>query len=225
MNKLLLFFVLSWMTSMAYGQEKDPGDVSLDALLTETQFSSDDQDLLELVWWFPAAFWEVTFAQDPSTSKEEAQEIIDLFRGYELFAVIKGKIGIFGGVTYNSLDDVRDIFSVSYKGQELTLVDNKDISADLSNFLSIVRPMMSNMLGPMGENLHFLFVEHPVENTVLPIDPISNSDLKIELGAFKPNVTLPLSSLLLEKQCPVDKKWHSGKWTYCPFHGNKLKNN
>jgi hypothetical protein len=210
---------------MAFGQAKNPGDVSLDALLTDTQYSSDNQDYLEMVWWLPTVFWEVSFAQDPSTSKADGQAVIDLFQGYELFAVVKGEIGAFGGITYTTLDDIKGMLSVTYEGQKLTMVDDKDISPDLTNFLLIIRPMMSNMLGSMGENLHFIFVEHSAKNTVLPIDPLSSSSLEIELEAFKPAISLPLNSLLLEKQCPVDEKWHSGKWSYCPFHGSELKSN
>ena len=86
----------------------------------------------------------------------------------------------------------------------------------------MMKPMVVNMFGPMGENMHFVFFENNNKSTVLPIDPKSSETVTFTLGTYVKEVTLPLNSMLLEKKCPIDKSLHSGKWSYCPFHGEKL---
>ncbi|MCH9660463.1 MAG: hypothetical protein K0U54_06085 [Bacteroidetes bacterium] len=223
MKKRTLIGALLLVCLTLTAQKKDIKQVSIDALLTETQFSSDAPDDLEMVWWLPQVFWEVSFAQDETTTAADIQALKDMFADYELFAVVKGKIGYFGGITYTPLEEIQEILKITYNGQELAMTDMKDIPSDLINFLTIVQPMMSNMLGPMGENMHFIFMENNPTQAVLPINPIGNSPLEIELGTFKTGPDLPLGSLLEEKLCPKDQKMLSGKWTYCPFHGTELK--
>ncbi|MAP53809.1 hypothetical protein [Altibacter sp.] len=213
-------FLISLSTLIA--QQKAYENVSLDALMVETQFSSEDPDAMDMIWWIPFDFWAASFSQDPSVSAADIEVIEELFEGYELFAVIKGKIGYFGGVTYEPLPEIIEQFKVFYKDQPLLIKDPKEIEPDLMNFVAMIQPMMANMFGDMGKNMHFIFMRNNNVTPVLPIDPLSKDTLRIELGSFHREVDLPLSSLLKEKMCPVDKQRLSGKWSYCPFHGREL---
>lgn len=87
-----------------------------------------------------------------------------------------------------------------------------------------MKPMMANMLGSMGENMFFLVLENKDKSKLEnPIDPYSNHQLEFELGDFKKEIDLPLSSLLEEKICPKTNKELNGKWNYCSIHGVELK--
>lgn len=219
-NILLVAALLCSFT--IYSQYKDLNDVSVDEMLVETQFTSDDPDALEMIWWVPIEFWEVSYSQDPTYSEEEMQILKDMLKGYELFAIVKGKIGYFGGVDYADLESILSELTVTYDGEKLVPVSESEISKDLLNFFAIMQPMMANMFGPMGQNMHFIVVQDNARSSVLPVDPKQAKQLSVELGDFKRDIELPLGSLLKRLVCPVDGKLHSGKWTYCPFHGDKL---
>ena len=219
-NFILLVVCLVFLKG--YAQTKELKDISLDALITETQFSSDTPDAIEMIWWLPRSFWKVSFAQDPNASEADIQAIEDLLGDNELFAVINGKIGYFGGITYTPLNEILDEIRFFYKDEQLVIEETESISPDLTNFLSMMKPMMAKMLGPMGENLHFIVVKNNRTSNVLPIDANEAGILKVEMNEFSREVDLPLGSLLMEKKCPEDDKLLSGKWTYCPFHGKKL---
>ncbi len=167
--------------SEAQAQLKAPEEVKLDAFLSEVEYSSDNPDAVELVFWLPLAFWEVSVAQDETLRQEDYLAIADMVSEYNLFAVVKGNIGYFGGVTYETVDAILKDFSVTYQGSPLTAISQDALSADLKSFANLMQPMMASMLGPLGENMHFIFMESPKG----AIDPLGNGDFSFQLGAFQ----------------------------------------
>jgi len=220
--KRLFIFIFPLISALVFAQKKELTEVSMDALITETQFSSDSENRFEMIWWLPKIFWEISFSQDPSISEEDIISIREMFEEYELFAVLNGKIGFFGGVTYQTLEEILPKFSVSLNGVSFENVDQSNISADLNNFLIVIKPMMANMMGPMGENIHFIFMKPSGNNS--GINPYSKQIVSLAMGDFKKEVELPLSSLLMEKKCSQDGKLYNGKWNYCPIDGQPLIN-
>ncbi|ARV10040.1 hypothetical protein BTO05_10480 [Winogradskyella sp. PC-19] len=79
MKKLFIsiFATITFLFSVN-SQEKDFEKVSIDKLISETQFSSDNMDYIEFVWWVPTEYWEVVFSQDPTTTDAQSQEIIKI---------------------------------------------------------------------------------------------------------------------------------------------------
>lgn len=222
MNKIIITTVAFLVFQNLFSQKKDFKNVSIDKLVSETQYSSDSTDDIDLIWWMPSEYWNVVFAQDNTVSKQESDAIVDLLKKYVTLIVVKGKVGLFGGVTYDSKDTIQSSLKVKLNKDELKLEDEKNYNPDLKNFLSMIKPMMENMLGPMGENMQvFLFKDSDFKK-VLPVDPFSSDKLNFSLGDFEKEVELPLGSLLKEKVCKECSKIHSGKWSYCPYDGTEL---
>jgi len=222
--KKLLFILSLLIVNFSAGQSKAFSDISIDDLLTETQLSSDNTDYVEMIWWMPTEYWRTILSQDPSISQAEIDEIVALVEDYVFIAAVKGKIGMFGGVTFEKEDVVRKMLKVSYQDKPLNLLSESELNADLQNFITMMKPMMANMLGSMGENMHFLVLENKDQSKLeSPIDPYSYHKLEFELGDFKKEIDLPLASLLEEKICPKTNKELNGKWNYCPIHGTELK--
>ena len=223
MKNPILFILVLIFSSSLFSQNKPFEKVSIDDFITETQFGSDSPDDIEIIWWVPTEYWSVVFSQDPTASEAEKEGIIEMLKDYVVVLVIKGNVGFFGGITYSSLDDIKPITNVNYKGEKLTMVDDKKVSPDMLNFISMIKPMMRNMMGPMGENMHLFLYQSPANKSLLPIDPYSTNNLSFTLGDFNKDIDLPLSCLLEEKICPNDKQELNGKWNFCPTHGAKLE--
>ncbi|MBC2844197.1 hypothetical protein [Winogradskyella flava] len=222
-KKIALFCSLYFIIISISGQNKKFEEVSIDDFLTETQYGSDNADTIDIIWWIPTEYWNVVFSQDPTTSISDTEDIVNLVKDYVFVMALKGKIGTFGGITYDDENIVREQLNVNYMNTDLKRVDNDNLNPDIVNFLSMMKPMMKNMMGPMGENMQFIVFESPDrKNNVIPIDPYSSETIKFELGDFKKDVMLPLACLLEEKVCPETDEEHNGKWTFCPYHGVKL---
>jgi len=86
--------------------------VDLTALTQETQKISQKADEMTLIWWIPEEFWQISFAQDPTATEAQSEEFIKILHPYTLIAVVDGKVGSFGGVTYRSEADIRPILTL-----------------------------------------------------------------------------------------------------------------
>ena len=219
MKKNIVFAFLL-ICSLTFSQNKEFEDVILDDLINETQFSNDSTDDIEIIWWLPTEYWQVVFAQDELASPSEAEMIVELVQDYTVIIVIKGKVGLFGGVSFSPRNDIEGFLSAKYNETELSLVDEDNLEPDFINFISMIKPIMKNIMGPMGENMQVFVFENRHKDI---IDARTNGMLKIALGEFVTELNLPLSSLILEKRCPKENKLYNGKWSFCPYCGTELK--
>lgn len=203
-------------------QKRDLKEVDLDAMLNETQIVSDDEDYVDLIWWIPTEYWKAVYAQDSSIPEDEATQMTSLLKDYDIVAAVRGKIGYFGGVTFQDEASIRNDLLFEYDGVTYDAMDTKDLAPDLKSFIDIMRPMFSNMMGNMGENLYFVVYQDGASNGGI-VDPYGDKQLTLTLSDFSDTLQFPLSSLLQPKKCPKDGALYNGKWEYCPFHGNALE--
>jgi hypothetical protein len=197
-------------------------DVS--ALTSETQKMSQRTDEMTTVWWIPEEFWRASFAQAPMLAETQVEEFLKVLRPYTLIAVIDGKIGMFGGITFKSEAEIRA--HISIKDNEGTFYEplrEDQIDADIKNFLSMMTPLFANMLGPMGQNMHFFLFPAAKANGQKIADAKKEGLFFVKLGEQLFSWRLPLGSLLPQKLCSVDGEKLNGAWKFCPWHGVELK--
>ncbi|MEE4001116.1 hypothetical protein V1T75_12300 [Tenacibaculum sp. FZY0031] len=216
-NKYLI--ILSFFLSVTvFSQKKEFVDVNIDKLIGETQMSNSSGEI-EVIWWIPTEFWQVALSRDRAIADNEKELMINTLKEYVFVVFIKGKVGVFGGVTYVNKELIEQNATVFYNGNRLKKLKNEEIPSDLQNMVGFMKPMMKNMLGQMGENMQFIVFKNN-ENSV--IDPYKEGNLTFNLFKFKPEIELPLGSLLMEKKCVEGNKLFNGKWNYCPYHGKGL---
>jgi len=204
--------------SVAQGRKVD-----INALVQETQKMSDTSGEMTLIWWIPEEFWRASFEQDPNMTAAQTEQFIQVLRPYMLIVAVDGNIGTLGGVTYKSETTIRDSIQViDGQGTRYRPLSSENIDADTKNFLSMMKPVFVNMLGPIGQNIHFFLF--PAKNTMVQNIAVAKSErafsVKLDTRLFK--WRLPLGSILQAKICPVDGEKLSGAWKFCPWHGVEL---
>ena len=198
--------------------------VNINKLTEETQQLSDSPDKMRLVWWIPTDFWEAVFSQDATIPKEEANAMLANFEKYTMVATIDGAIDADGNIAYVSEDVIFNKLKViDDKQQEFSPLTEDQIDLDTKRLITIMKPVLANMLGKLGENMHFFLfqkIDNPMERIV---NPKNKEKFTIKLNKEQFNWQLPLGSLLKPKKCPVDQKFLDGSWTFCPHHGKRLQ--
>lgn len=197
-------------------------DIDLTALTQETQRMSRETSSITMVWWIPEVFWEVSFAQSGGLTASQIQEFLKTIREYTMVAVVDGKVGVFGGVTYQPEDFIRantrllDAGNKSYP----PLIDS-DINADTKNLLQMLKPLLVNMIGAMGQNMHFLLFPAKAEDGTEIANAKGKGELKIKLRELEFKWRLPLDALLPTWVCAGCKQECKGSWHFCPWCGAK----
>lgn len=197
--------------------------VSINKLTEETQQLSESADNMKMIWWIPTDFWKAVFAEDQTISKDQADEIITVFDQYTVLAVLDGKIGTFGDVTYKPKDDIFNALEIlDNDKQKYGPLLESEIDEKSKAILAIMKPMLGNMLGNMGSNMHFFLFQKKHDPLSRIVDPKKEGTFAVNLSGENFTWKLPLSSLLKPKKCPVDGALLNGTWKYCPFHGEEL---
>jgi hypothetical protein len=201
----------------------DPKDVSATELLTETMRQSRNDDSMGLVMWMPTRFWRVTAAASGSTDEKSMKELEDMLGAYVLIAVANGDLGPLGGVTWTSEEEIRKTTRlVDAKGNQIAPLAQDAVSADARNLAAMMRPVLTNIAGPIGENLHLLYFSAEGPEGAPLGDATQPGSFGVLLAGERHDFKLPLGSLLEPKRCPVDGERLSGAWRFCPHHGKEL---
>lgn len=197
--------------------------VNLNALLEETQQTINEGNKIQIVWWIPLEYWEAALREDDSVSEDEIQETLEVLRPYEMFAILNGRVSTFGTVTYKPKDWVKENLSLITSDNAIyTPLDDDDIGFEAQMLLTVIQPILSNMIGSMGENMFFFVFDAQNDDDERILDPLSDDKFVVQMAEEEFTFRLPLGALLAPKKCPVDGEMMNGAWNYCPYHGKKL---
>jgi len=207
-----------------YGQ----GHADMEALIRETQrmaktpTEANGQEVT-LIWWVPVEFWEQSLDANPAASKQTVQKFKSTLDRYTLVIVLSAQIGPFGGMTYKSEEAVRG--SVTLRDAQNTtyapLADSQ-ISPDAKNLMAMMKPLLANMLGPLGQNFTYLFFNAKTKTGRPLADPMSEGSFSAIVADHEFKFRLPLGSLLPPKFDPATHEQFPGNYLYSPFTGSKL---
>ena len=197
--------------------------IDFDQLLVESQKQSAAADRLAMVWWMPKQFWQANFQQDDSMTDADREEILNVLSPYFVLLALDGTLGPFGGATFHDKGTLEEsITLVDGNGERYSPLNKSQISPDAWNFVMMMRPFLTSMIGDVGENLHFFLFPAATSEGDRIADAAAPGSFSVELGEDVFDWILPLGSALPSKVCPEDGEKMSGAWIYCPWHGKKL---
>ncbi|MEM9404205.1 MAG: hypothetical protein AAGA44_17180 [Pseudomonadota bacterium] len=213
---------------MSAVERKSILEVDTNALTTETQRVMADGDSLDLIWWILPEFWEATLRQDPGVPEAQADQTLDVLRGYSVVAVVQADISPFGAFRFFEKDTIMDgltIESIDADGVASTISHREPVDPDLMLILSQMQPILAQALGNMGENMFFFPIPaSDAEGNRRP-SPYESAELRVTLTRGDADVVMsldaPLDSLFVPRICPNGKPAHVS-WVYCPWSGAKL---
>lgn len=195
----------------------------LNALVQDTQQMNQEAGNMTLVWWLPEQFWAASMAMNPGITQAQIEELLKIIRPYTMIAVVDGKMGAFGGVTFKSDEVVRSaVLLRDAKGESYAPLPESAISPDAKNLLQMLKPIIGNMLGPMGENMHFLMFP-AVDKKGAPLaDPLHEGVLQVDVAEKSFRYRLPLGSVLPAKYDAATRERFPGNYNFNPYTGDKL---
>jgi hypothetical protein len=217
-SALIIGFFILFLAGQTYGQ-----NIDLQTMIQETQKMSKDHDEMTLVWWMPEQFWQASMEQNPAITKAKVDQMLEVIRPYTMIAVVDGHIGTFGGVTYRSEEAVRNSVKIKdAKGLHYDPLNESAVTPDMKNLLQILKPVIVNMTGPMGQNMHFILFQSKSNDGQPIADPTREGILNIVVAGKEFKYRLPLGSILPSKFDSKTGEQFPGNYSYNPFTGSKL---
>ena len=194
--------------------------VDLIEFVKECQILKKDQSNMSMVWWIPTEYWIESMKAANQASPEMVQAIEEGMDDYIVLAAYDAELGAMGGLTYkkNLKAEVLD-----KNGKRYMPISEKEVSVQAQTMISALKPQMSSIIGPMGENMeYFLFPARDDAGDQI-VDVKGEGHLKVILNEKPFMWRTPLGSLVPKKKCPTDGELLSGAWSFCPWHGKKLE--
>ncbi len=209
----------------AFAQKAEKHKIAINDLINETQQQTNDPNRMQLVWWIPEEYWDTFLKSDPTSTEESREEFLKTLRPYVLVMVVDGKIGTFGSVKYKTESEIQaELRLKDSQGMSFRPLSQDKVDSDTKTLLAMIKPITANMLGPMGENMHFFLFQNKNAKGQRIVEAAKKGNFSILAGSEEYKWRLPLSSLVPPKICSKCAEKCSGTWNYCPWCGTVLPN-
>jgi hypothetical protein len=199
-------------------------NIDFDMMVEETQIFSNNPDKMIMVWWIPNEYWLAIAEDDPLFDISLAEETVETLNPYIVTFVLMGKVGSFGGVKYESVESIYSNCKLMLSNHHmLSPIERSNIEPDVKNFMDMMKPMFANMMGAMGENMHYVLFNAKYQNGDFYINSRDKDHFMVNVLDERLKFNLPLASLFPKKTCPECGEILNGLYSYCPFDGIELQ--
>jgi len=208
--------------SAAHAQQSGEQDIS--SIIKETQKLDSANDSINIIWWIPNEYWQRALGNSHRLTATQVTDFTKTLEDYTVVLVIDAKKGAVATLTYTPEDIVRkNTKLILPSGDQLSPLADDDLTPAAKNIFSMMKPILGNMMGQLGQNADFLFFRNKDKDGKLLLNPIGTGKLTVNSNGHSASWRLPLGSLLPPKICPVCGEPLPGNYMFCPFDGTKLK--
>lgn len=194
----------------------------LQRLLLDTQRTVQDPSSIIMVWWIPTEYWGAVLKDNPGITPEVLKQFETTLGSYMLFAVAALDIGPMGGMTSRGRPKIEANSQLLMDGKPVPLLTDKEIGADAQNFVSMMKPMMANMLGQFGQGMEFMLYPNPATKGGAKISAVNEGQFAYKSFGNEFKWRLPIGSLLPPRKDPATGEEFPGDFKFNPYTGGKL---
>jgi hypothetical protein len=196
-------------------------EVDLQQLVRDTQITRQASPNIDLVWWIPTDYWRESLRKSAMTSQQQ-QELVKTIDGYLIVAVLEGTVGTLGVLSSTSKDALAKKMSITVGDKTQKPIDETDLTPGARNFIQMMKPVLANMMGAMGEGLHLMPFNGKDAAGRHLVDPRSKGRISVKIGEKEFPFRLPLGSLLPARFDPDSGERFPGDYEFSPYSGKKL---
>jgi hypothetical protein len=198
------------------------GAADMQRLMAETQRMATEPHQVTIVWWVPTAFWDESLKKDTELTAEGKARTISVLDQYTVFFLASESIGPGGSVEAKSREDLINNSRLEIGGKLIAPLAPGDIKPGGQALLAVMKPILSNMLGPFGQGLQMVLYPSAQGDQRL-LDPLKNGSFSFQLYDKSFKWRLPLGSLLPPMIDPQTNEEFPGDFLYNPYSGGKLR--
>lgn len=210
---LLALFITNTSFSQVTNDKVDIGELMTDLVLTKKSGNNIKQVLL-----LPPDYWEIVLSDSRFKGGSIVEEVKEMFDGFILVACIDAEVGLYGSFVGNEIA----IQLMDAEGGKHDPIPDEELSEELGGMISVFKPIMSRMLGQMGEQLRFYIFKNTDINGNEILAPRNKGNFALFLNESKFAFRTPFGAMVEKKTCPETGEKLNGNWDFCPWHGTKL---
>ena len=206
---------------------KQDSTLNLANFIKEIQIQGVGANKVEIAWWIPWQYMDAALKSNGSHNAA-ADSMVNSFKNFTLIYVIDGKVDKESlAFKYRSENEIRKSIQININDSiHLQPISESRYEENLQILLSVLTPALEKNMGALGEHMCFFVFKNTNDAGNYLVDASKKGKLSVSWIESSSNYSwsLPLDILTPPKFCPVDGEKLSGKYMYCPYHGNKLNN-
>ncbi len=210
----------SYAADSAVSSNADAVDTG--ALVRDLTLNRQVGSRLTVTIWMPDDFWRTAFRNSGNISAQGVEQYLAVVHPYVLIAVLDAQRGITAfrftdSETLSTQTTIEDSHGAVYSPLTPDAVGD-----EIRNLTQMMRPMLANMMGAMGQHMEFLVFAN-ADSAGNPIaDPKRSGSLTVHVGDASMRYRLPLGSVLPPSLDPKTRESFPGNYRYNPYTGDKL---
>jgi hypothetical protein len=211
------------VVALLVGTTVHAADIDLTALRQETTKFSSVSNETTVAWWVPEEFWRAGQAKNPNMTETQVETLVRTFRPYTVMVILDYKTGVAGSIVAKSEEFIRaNARLLDAQGKSYAPRAEAELDADAKRVIEMIKPMFSNALGSLGQNMHILFFPAMSDAGVRIANAKAKGEFKLKLATKEFTWRLPLEALLPPTLCQTCEREGKGSWSFCPWCGKSL---
>ena len=192
------------------------------ALIRDLTLTRNINGKLTVSMWMPDEFWRIALKNSGRMTDKGIADYIAVMHPYILIAVMDAQRGI-TAFRYTDADTlVNEATIEDLHGNTYRPLAPDAIAEDIRNLIQTMRPLLSNMMGAMGQHMEFLVFPSMNKDGRFIGDPKSDGSLTLHLGEVALRYRLPIGSILPPALDPKTGESFPGSYHFNPYTGGKL---
>ena len=200
-----------------------PADtVDQSALMRDLTLTRNTDGRITMAMWMPDVYWRVSFQSSGRMTDKGLADYMAVLHPYTLVAVLDAQRGISTFRFTDMATLANEVTIEDSHGTTYSPLPPESVAEDIRNLLQIMRPLLSNIMGALGQHMEFLVFPGTDKAGHLIADPKSDGSLTVHVGDVALRYRLPLGSILPPSLDPKTGELFSGSYHYNPYTGGKL---
>lgn len=205
-------------------ERKTIAQVSIDALIKETQSPISTSDHLDLVWFVPIEFWQVA-TYDPTANADKRDSLMSSMEPYFMIITIQADISPVG--VFNFFDSKPQAVYRSAAGTADPLEPITDLPKDIQMVILLMKPILAQALGSLGQSINYYVYTDRKPDGSRRVSPYDAGVIEVAMQGrdqqvrSQHRIEMPLDTLHVPRTCANGRPAHVS-WTHCPWDGTRL---
>lgn len=205
-------------------ERKTTAQVSIDALIKETQSPISTPNHLDLVWFVPIEFWQVA-TYNPAASAEQRDSLMSSMESYFMIITVQADVSPVG--VFDFFDTKPEAVYRSAAGTSDSLEPVTDLPKDMQMVILRMKPVLAQALGSLGQSINYYVYSDRKTDGSRRVSPYEAGAIEVAMhgrdnqARSQHRIALPLDTLHVPRTCANGRPAHVS-WTHCPWDGTPL---
>lgn len=193
------------------------------AIIKEVEILRNTGTGMTMAMWFPEEYWRAATQASGRLTEKGAEELLAALRPYTMVAVLAADTGAAGTFTFSSPEELRKNTRLEDSAGTLyEPMDPQAATAAMKNLLQVMRPVLTNAMGPMGANMEILLFPATNKAGARLADATKDGFFIVHVNDLVFRYHLPLGSILPPVIDPRSGDAFPGNYHFNPYTGDKL---